>query len=624
MSKNFMEIMKHYHLGNLAYVLVVIVLFLVSFAGAFDHRFTLLVFFLAWVPVFWGALKGLKEKSVGSELFFVFAAVVAFIGEEETAMTVVLLVVLVAEYFEHLIEERTEHAIQSLVEYVPTDVVVERNGREENAALSEVTIGTKILVKTGFRVPVDGEVIKGMATINESSVTGESAPKEKNIGDLIFAGTFVESGSVVIEAQKIGENTIFGKIKKLLEEAGKRKAKIQVFADKVALPLTIALILFIGGVWLYTRDLTLIITMLVFGSPIELVLVTPLAIMGAVVASFKAGVLVKGGLALERFSKVDMMIFDKTGTLTIGEPRVVGIQSVDDDYSERDIIRMAAIAEKRSGHVLAKAILAKAAEENIEVPDPDRYNSVSGHGVEVTVGKEHYRLGSQHFIEAEEHGNIKIENLQVDPHRETTHTSFYLASGDKLCGIIFVADEIRTDAKETLIELQKRGIKKLILLSGDRKEVVESVAKSMGIDEAYGEVFPDQKMKMIENFQQQGHKVAMIGDGVNDAPSLKQADVGIAMGAMGMEPAIEASDIALMSNDLHKIVFTHDLSQRTLRTIKQNIILGLGFTHGLGMVLALLHVLNPIQAAFFHAVPDLAIIANSARLIGFKGRRSTN
>lgn len=620
MTKKLIEKIRHYHFGNLAYILAVLSLFLLSFTGVFDHRFTLLVFFLAWAPVFWSAIKGLREKKFGSELFFVLAAVVAFIGDEETAMTVVLLVVMIAEYFEHLIEERTEHAIQSLVSFVPTDVVVEESGSQRTVPLSAIQIGARIIVKTGFRVPVDGEVIKGSATINESSMTGESAPQEKKVGDLVYAGTFVESGSVVIEAQKIGENTMFGTIKKLIEEAGKRKAKIHVFADKVALPLTLALIVFIAGVWLYTGDLTLVITMLVFGSPIELALVTPLAIMGGVVASFKAGVLVKGGLALERFSKVDTIIFDKTGTLTIGEPRVVGIQSVDQAHSDKDIIKMAAIAEKRSGHVLAKAILAKAAEENIQVPDPDHYNSVSGHGVEVTVGNERYRLGSQHFIEAEDHGNIKVGNMPVCVDGEATHTSFYLACGNKLCGMICVADEMRKDAKETLTELKNRGIKKLILLSGDRKEVVESVAKSMGIDEAYGEVFPDQKMKMIENLQKQGHTVAMIGDGVNDAPSLKQADVGIAMGAMGMEPAIEASDIALMSNDLNKVVFTHELSQRTLRTIKQNIILGLGFTHGLGMVLALLHVLNPIQAAFFHAVPDLLIIGNSARLIGFKGR----
>jgi len=278
---------------------------------------------------------------------------------------------------------------------------------------------------------------------------------------------------------------------------------------------------------------------------------------------------------------------------------------------------MAAIAEKRSGHVLSKAILEKAKAEGIEVPDPDHYVSVSGHGVEVDYGREHYRLGSKHFIEAKHHGNIPGENVLVCADEEALHTSFYLACGDRLCGMICVTDEVREGARETIERLRRSGIENFIVLSGDRPEAAKRVAETLGIPRAYGGVLPDQKLKMIEELQKGGRKVAMVGDGINDAPSLKQADVGIAMGAMGMEPAIETSDIALMSNDLSKIVFARELSKKTLRTIQQNIFLGLGFTHGLGMLLALLHLLNPIQAAFFHAVPDLLILFNSARLLRF-------
>lgn len=616
--KNIRQLISHYHLGQLIYIFIVVALFLFTFVSGIDHSFKVIVLLTAWLPLVWGAIKGLKEKKIGSELFFVLAAIIALIGDEEQAMTVVLIVVMVAEYLEHLVEERTEHAIQSLIHLIPTDVLVRVDRQEEMRPISEVRPGTEIVVKTGSRIPVDGIVIHGVASINEATLTGESVPKEKKKNELVFAGTFVESGSVVIEAQKVGVNTMFGKIEKLLEEAGKRKAKIHILADRIAWILLPILIIFIGGIWLWTRDLKLVITLLVFGSPIELALVTPFTILGGIVAAFKNGVLVKGGLSLERFAKVDTVIFDKTGTLTIGEPRVVGIQAVDKEHSDRDIIKMAAITEKRSGHVLSKAILDKAKEENIAVPDPDHYISVSGHGVEVDYGNEHYRLGNKHFIEAEDHGNIKVENMPICVDGDAIHTSFYLACGDKLCGMICVADEIRKDAKETIQRLKQGGIKNFILLSGDRQEVAQKVAESLGIPQAYGAVMPDQKLQMIEKFQKEGHKVAMIGDGINDAPSLKQADVGIAMGAMGMEPAIEASDIALMSNDLSKVVFTRELSKKALRTIKQNIILGLGFTHGLGMLLALLHFLNPIQAAFFHAVPDLLILFNSGRLMGFK------
>ncbi|MBI3231844.1 MAG: cation-translocating P-type ATPase, partial [Candidatus Doudnabacteria bacterium] len=439
MDKKFKQFISRYHLGQLIYIVFVVGLFLFSFFTNSSHSLKVIVLLTAWVPVIWGAIKGLRGKKLGSEVFFVLATIVALIGHEEQAITVVLIVVMVAEYLEHLVEERTEHAIESLIRLIPTDVIARVGSREELKPISEVRPGMQIVVKTGSRIPVDGIVIDGTASLNEAALTGESAPKEKQKNDLVFAGTFVESGSVVIEAQKTGANTMFGKIEGLLKEAGKRKAKIHVAADKVALILTPLLVLFIGLVWLITKDIKLVITLLVFGSPIELALVTPLTILGGIVAAFKNGVLVKGGLALERFSKVDTMIFDKTGTLTIGEPRVVGIQALDKEHTEKDIIKMAAIAEKRSGHVLSKAIMDKAREENVTVPDPDRYISISGHGVEVDYGKDHYRLGSKHFIEAKEHGNIQVKDTLACDDGESLHTTFYLACGDKLCGMICVS-----------------------------------------------------------------------------------------------------------------------------------------------------------------------------------------
>jgi heavy metal translocating P-type ATPase len=616
--KNFRQYIDTYHLGQLLYVVVAIILLALTFTEFFDNRLTLFAFFFAWIPVLWGAIGDLREKKIGSEIFFVLASGIALLGGEEQAMTIVLIVVMIAGYFEHLMEEKTERAIESLIKLIPTDVLIQFGNIEKILPIAEVIVGMKIVVKTGFRIPVDGVVFSGTASINEASLTGESAPQEKKQGDAVFAGTFVESGSVVVEAQKVGSDTMFGKIEKLLEDAGKRKAKINILADKIAWMLLPVLVVFIGTVWLITGDLELVITLLVFGSPIELVLVTPLSILGGIVAGFKNGILVKGGLSLERLASADTIIFDKTGTLTIGEPRVVEVQVLNSQYSKNDIIKLAGVAEKRSGHPLAKAILVKAKEEGIAIPDPLNYISVQGHGVEMDYEGVHYFLGSKHFVEAKEHGNVVIDTAPTYEDTHSLHTEFYLACNNKLCGMICVADEIRSDAKVTIEKLKQGGIKKVLLLSGDRSEVVQTVAKELGIDEAYGEVMPQDKLAVIERLQNEGHKVVMVGDGINDAPSLKQADIGIAMGAMGMEPAIEASDIALMSNDLSKIVFARELSKRTLRTIKQNIILGLGFTHVLGMILALLGILHPVQAAFFHAVPDLLILANSARLVRFK------
>ncbi|MEW5805370.1 MAG: cation-translocating P-type ATPase [Patescibacteria group bacterium] len=605
---------RKYHPYRLLYIVAVVGFFLFSFTQP-DHIFRLLTFLLAWAPVAWEALKSLKEKKFGSELFFVLAAVIALIGDEELAMTVVLLVVLVAEYFEELVEERTERAIESLLKLVPDTVLVQQDNEEKLLPISEVRIGMRVVVKTGTSIPVDGRVAHGKAEVNEASLTGESAVKTKRAGDPVFSGTFVENGSVIVETEKVGENTMFGRIRRLMEDAEKRKAGIQILADKVAYILTPLLILFIGAVWLFTKDIKLVITFLVFGSPIELALVTPLAILAGTVSAFRRGVIVKGGLALERFAKVDTLILDKTGTLTIGEPKVISVQTIDAEHSDKDVIRMAAIAEKRSGHVLASAVLAKAKEEGITVPEPDYYEYIPGHGATVRYQNQNIRLGSKHYIEAKDHGNVKVGAMLECADEDALHSSFYLACGEKLCGMICVADELRGDAVSTIEHFKEGGMKNIILLSGDRDEVAKRVANKLGISEAYGGVLPDAKLKKIQELQKQGHRVAMIGDGVNDAPALKAADVGIAMGAMGMEPAIEASDIALMSNDLSKVVSVHEISRRVIRTIKQNIILGLGLTHGLGMALAFLHVLNPIQAAFFHAVPDLLILYNSGRLI---------
>jgi Cd2+/Zn2+-exporting ATPase len=611
------NIFKKYHLGKLAYILLVLLLSIVSFFS--DLKIMQYIALLSvWAPIFLRGIKDLKEKKFGSELFFIFASVIAVLGGEIQAITIVLIVVLIANYIEKLIEERMERAIESLMNLAPKDVIVRIDGSEKTISADKVSMNDLIVIKTGYRIPVDGLVIEGEAGVNESSLTGESDLKEKIINDLVYAGTFVESGYVVVKTQKVGQDTMFGRMQKLINEAGQKKAKIERITDKLAVPLTIGLTGLIAMAWFVTKDIQLIITLLVFGSPIELALITPLTVLSGMIAGFRNGVLIKGGISLEKMASIDVMVFDKTGTLTIGEPEIEGIKSYDQNLSEKDILKLSAIAEKHSGHVLSKAVMKKAKEENIEVPDPDDYNSVSGHGIEMKFEDKTYYLGNSHFTEGEKHGNVKLNGAQKADGKDGLSTIFYLSCDGKLCGSIKVADKIRDNAKTTVEKLKARGIKKAVLLSGDRRETVDRMAGTIGMNEAYGEMLPEQKFDIIKKKQDDGLKVAMIGDGINDALSLKQADVGIAMGAMGMEPAIEASDIALMSNSIEKIDYVYGLSQETMRKIKQNIFLGLGLTHGLGMILAFLHILNPVQAAFFHAVPDLLILFNSASLVKYK------
>lgn len=612
-TKNLSELIEHYHLYRLGYIFLCLVLIIASFIYS-SEVFTRVVLALTWIPVIISAFGEIKEKKIGSAVFLSLATLIAIVGGEESAALFILLIILVADYFAKILEENTEQAIASLVGMIPDTVLVKKGDKEVEMPLEQVTKGMLVVIKTGIRIPIDGTVRSGQASVNQAAITGESRLIEKIKDAPVFAGSFVESGSLVVEVTKVGLETTFGKIQTLVEQAGKNKAKIQILAEKIAVILVPVMVIFIGVTYLVTQDLKLVITLLVFGSPIELAVTTPMAIISGIAAAFKQGILVKSGSALERFGSVDTICFDKTGTLTLGEPRVVEIKQLDQDHSQKDIIQMAAIAEKRSGHPLAKAVLQKAREENITVPDPEKYKSVEGHGVEVDFEGQTISLGSKHFVE--EHG-LKVKDIPAFSETED-HSFFYLVCGQKLCGILCVADQVRTDSKHIINHLRQQGIKRFILITGDREEVAKTIAGQLGLTEYFANVLPDKKLEIIKKLQSDGSKVAMIGDGINDAPALKQADVGIAMGAMGMEPAIEAADIALMSNDLEKLAVLRDLSAKTYKIIKQNMFFGIGGTHVSGIILAFARLVSPVQAALFHFIPDFLILLNSVRLLRYK------
>lgn len=626
-------VFQSYHVSQLLYILLVLILFLAPWLISSKLRYIgippgywvvdlhdlgrLLAFILALIPIAYEGIQLLFERKVSTEFFLIIASIIAIVGNEMTAITIVLFIMLVAHYIEDLIKERTEEALVSLVRLIPTDVLVLENGKEKIVSVETVTPGMLVIIKTGGRIPVDGVIRSGDASVQEAFLTGESVPQHKGPGELVYAGTFLEAGSITIEAQKVGENTFFSKISALLEEAGRSKAHVVQLADRITTIFTPLFLLFISIVWIITGDIRIIITLLVFGSPLELSLVTPLTLLAAIVAAFKRGILIKSGASLEYLASTSAMLFDKTGTLTMGTPEVISIGSLDASYTEQDILRIAAIAEKKSGHVLARAILERAAQQNLQIPDPDTYVSVTGHGIKISYEGREYMLGNRHFIEAAEHGNIQLPPGCITQEALTT---FYIATEKKVIGQICLADRIREDAQAMIAALKARGLTNIQLLSGDKQQVADGVARELGIKYAYGQVMPDAKLAMLKALQGKGAIVTMVGDGINDAPALKQANVGIALGGMGMEPAIAAADIVLMSGNLDQIVFLYDLSRAAMRTIKQNLIIGFAFTHAVGIILALLSLLTPVQAALFHAIPDFLIMLNAARLIHFKGR----
>lgn len=607
--------MKNKKIYSILYISLVIILFLTSWYFKLGKFFSYIPLALAFIPTALNALKKLKEKEFGTELFLVIATTIAIIGNQIVAITVILIIMLIADFLEDLIEEKTEKTLKSLIKLIPKKVILYQNGYEKELTINKLKLQDQIIVKTGSRIPVDGIVTEGQASVNEAALTGESKIIEKNPNDKVFAGTFIEAGSIIIKVEKIGQETFFGKIMNLIKTSEARKAKVSTLADRVANWLVPIMLIFIISVWFITGNIKLTMTLLVFGSPLELTLVTPLAVLSGIIAAFKNGILVKGGISLEKLNKTTALIFDKTGTLTKGEPEVVNITVVNPELTKKDLIKYTAIAEKHSGHTLAKAILRKAKEEDIQVPPPEQYQSITGHGISVVYNNQKFFVGTRHFLQ--DHGNINVPQKYTVQSRPDV-TIFYIGSQNKLYGTIEVLDTIRPNVKNTIEKLKQLGIKNIILASGDKQAITDFIAKKVDIEKAYGGLLPDEKLKLIEDLQKKGQIVAMVGDGINDAPALKQANIGIALGAMGMEPAIEAADIVLMTNDISKITYTYRLSKKVFSVIKQNIFIGFILIHGLGIILAFLNIVTPIQAALFHAVPDLLMLINSARLMNFK------
>ncbi len=606
-----------YRLDYIIYLVAIICLDIAALLYP-ESSWPLVAIGTAWLPLAWHAIEDLREWRIGTDFFIVFASVVAFLGKEFLAIIIILLILHIAHYIELLIENRTERAIEQLVKLMPSTVIVISKGNEQVLLLAEVVPGMDILVKTGGRLPVDGYIISGQALINQAALTGESVPTQKMFGDHVFAGTFLEEGSIIVRVEQVQQETLFGKMIALFSQAEEKKSRIEIFAQRAAFILTPIILLLIAFFWLYTGDRNLVMTLLIFGSPLELSLVTPLAVVAAMVAAFRKGIIVKGGRALDHMASVNAMMFDKTGTLTLGQPVVFSVESFDQAYTTNEIIRLAAIAERRSDHVIARALLSKAEQLRLLVDQPDEYISLVGHGIEMVYKGERYFIGNRHFVADAEHGNCRMPERAKLSAIDTTASAFYLATKGHVVGVIMLVDTIRPEAKETLSALEQSGINTMILASGDREGITKKIAGQLGIQQYHAEVFPEQKLAILDNLQQSGLTVAMVGDGINDAAALKQAHVGIAMGAMGMEPAIDAADIVLMTNNLEHIVFVRRLSLAVRRIILQNLLFGFLFVHMLGVILTLMHLVNPIEAALFHAIADLLIVVNASRLIFFE------
>lgn len=555
-----------------------------------------------------GLLDLIKERKIGTEVFVTVATIIAMIGKEYVAGAVLMTIILIAEFIAELNTDRARASIKALIGSVPQTAIVRADGQERTVPLAELKVGDVVLVRTGEKIPVDGTVVDGEGSVNEAPITGESMPQEKSRDASVLAGTVVESGALDIRADKLGGDTMFARIISLVENAEEHQAPVQKLADKVAAWLIPVVFVFLIVVYLVTHDLRKVVTLMIFTSPAELGLATPLVMIAAIARAARQGILVKGGIYLELLAKADVVVFDKTGTLTAGEPAVVGLHPIDASFTPETLLKLAAAADRRSGHPLAKAVVARAEHMKLSVPEPTAFEVVPGRGVRATVEDRQVLVGNQAFL---------VENkIQVPAlGREPTGTTIYVALDGRLAGTLDLADQLRPGAKDAITRLKATGVKKVVMLTGDSARTAKQVAAQLGLDDVRADLLPEDKVNAIAEFQQEKHVVAMVGDGVNDAPALARADIGIAMGARGTQAAIEAADVALMTDDLGKIVFARALARRAYRTIQENLYVGVGVVHVLGITAALLGWIGPIQAALLHLGPDILVFVNSVKLL---------
>ncbi len=555
-----------------------------------------------------GILDLIHEHKVGTEIFVTIATLVAVFGGETVAGAVLMVIILIAEFIAELKTDRARASIKSLIGSVPQVALLRTESGERSVPIGELKVGDVVLVRPGEKIPVDGRVVGGQGSVNEAPITGESVPKDKGIDAQVFAGTVVDSGALDIRTERLGTDTTFSRIIALVESAEAEAAPVQKLADKVAAWLIPVVFVFLIVVYFVTRDVRTIVTLMIFTSPAELGLATPLVMIAAIARAARTGILIKGGIYLETLAKVDVMVFDKTGTLTANRPEVVEISSRNAAVDENTLLRFAAAADRRSAHPLAKAVVDAANRKDLAVPEPESFDQLQGRGVRATVEGRVVLVGNAALLRE---SGVALEAAVEDGGRTPVH----VAVEGQFAGVIFIADTLRPGAREALAELKASGVKRIVMLTGDNAATAQVIATELGIDEVRADLMPEDKVAAIAELQAQGHRVAMVGDGINDAPALAKADVGIAMGGGGTQAALEAADIALMTDDLSKIAAARAIARRAYRTVQENLFVGVGVVHVLGITAALLGWIGPIQAAIIHLGPDILVFVNSVKLL---------
>lgn len=586
------------------------VLGLVETVANFDV-IALLATLVGGYPIFKEAVANLLARRMTMELSMTIALGAALaIGEFFTALVIVLFV-LIAEVLEGLTVGRGRRAIKDLVDLLPRNAFVRRGECTQEVGAAEILVGDVVVVKPGARLPVDGVVIAGNSFVDQSTITGESLSVEKVAGSNVFAGTINQSGLLEVRTEGIGRETAFGKIIEAVERAEQSRAPIQRTADRLAGYLVYFAIGCAMLTFLVTWDVRSTISVVIVAGACGIAAGTPLAILGAIGRSARHGAIIKGGLYLEALGTVDTIVLDKTGTLTLGNPKVIAVRRCT-GVTEGNVVEAAAIAERSSEHPLAKAVLQKAEEMALAVIEPQHFQYLPGKGIACSLGGEQIVVGSRAFLE--EH-RFDLGTFAPD----ADHSSEVLVGRDgKLLGSLHIEDALRPEAVQAVAALRQMGLR-TILLTGDNSAIAHAVGKRLGLDEVHAELLPEEKVAKIKSLRAAGKQVAMVGDGINDAPALTEANVGVAMGS-GTDVARESADVVLLGNDLLKFVETLQVARRCRRILWFNFY-GTLLVDCVGIGLAAVGMLNPLFAAFIHVSSELAFILNSARLLPAASKR---
>ncbi len=618
------QINKHKnHITAISGILIVLG-FLLPLAGYENYKDLALITatLIAMIPIAIKAFQALRMKAFSIELLVTMAVIGALYIHEYTESSVVIFLFLFGAYLEARTLEKTRSSLKALVDLAPQEADVIREGENVRIPVEEVVTGDRVIIRSGGKVPVDGRILSGKATLNEAAITGESVPASKEVEDQVYSGTIVDNGYLEIIAEKVGDDTTFAKIIELVEEAQESKSKTQKFLDKFANYYTPSVVVLSIIVYVLTRNLHLAITFLVVACPGALVIGAPVSIVAGIGNGARKGVLVKGGEVMDRLSSVDTIVFDKTGTLTKGKPEVTDIKTFHNLEAE-ELLRLVAMGETISEHHLGQTIVKEANKRNLSLEGQLLNGEViKGNGIKAHVDGYVLAVGNRKLMAAE---NIQI-NDEVSAYaikrEKAGNTAIFSAVNGQVAGIFSIADQIREDAHSALAELRKNGIKKMVMLTGDNKHTAELVSNELGLDEFQAELLPENKVEYVKKLKAEGHVVAMAGDGINDAPAIATADIGLAMGEGGTDVSMETADVVLMADKLMQFSHAYALAKATVRNMKQNTFFAVAIVFVLlaGVLSDYVHLASGM---FIHEASILIVILNAMRLIGFNRKNGS-